>query len=130
MTPSSMTNTSSAWPVWRCRSLLTGGTPLGDGGVDGCTSEKLIPQKPAFFPDAVHDVAADIALDVVDSHAVSEPVFGTVGVHVEGDRKPEISLGVASLRTSMKCMYPKGHCPSSSPPTMVSTRWPGLGFAD
>ena len=41
----------------------------------------------ALFIGGPHDVAADIALDIVDAHAVSEAIFRTVRMHVQ--RSPE-----------------------------------------
>src|SRR5262245_38435438 len=42
----------------------------------------------AFFPGAVDDIAADIPLDIVDAHAVAEPIFRTVRMHVQGRPEP------------------------------------------
>src|SRR5512134_1786067 len=41
----------------------------------------------AFFPGAMDDLAADVPLDVVSTHPVSEPVLRTIRMHVQ--RRPE-----------------------------------------
>src|SRR5438046_429762 len=50
----------------------------------------------AFFIGGAHDVAADIALDIVRTHPVSEPILRTVRMHVQGSPEPR-NLPRASL---------------------------------
>src|SRR5437667_11179194 len=50
----------------------------------------------AFFIGGPHDVAADIALDIVRTHPVSEPILRTVRMHVQGSPEPR-TLPWASL---------------------------------